>query len=99
MAAKKSILPATIEICGHVIEVVGKPLVNDMGEFDIDEMRIYIDTGRTPEQQLETLYHECIHAVLGLGGVAYALDEKTEEAIVRCIQYGLWPLIKFRNIG
>ena len=99
MATKKPKLPEFVTVFGHEIEVVAKPMDGEWGEFHIDEMRIYIDPTRTIERQLEILFHEMAHAVLGLGGLAYVFDEKTEEAIVRSLQYGLWPHITFKDLG
>ena len=40
-----------------------------------------------------TIFHEAIHAALDIGGVAHALSPDMEEAIVRCIENGLGPLV------
>lgn len=92
---KKSNLPKRVSLLGYSIRIVEKDLYKVHGMADEDEKAIYIDESLSDELQQQTLFHELLHLSLRLGGVYYAIgcDDK-EEAIVRNIENGLWPLIK-----
>lgn len=69
--------------------------MDDYGEMDFDKKIISIRKGLSPEDQLDTLIHECHHAALGISGLSNILDcENTEEALVRIVDYMVIPIVK-----
>ena len=63
------------------------------GDTDIENRIIRIDASVPIEEQKQILFHECLHAVLFLGGQTEDISEEKEEALVRCIENLLWPSI------
>jgi hypothetical protein len=64
------ILPKSIRMAGHAIEVAVDDTIPDFGHYDPDLMRIAIRPG-PPEVMRCTLRHEMLHAALSLSGIAY----------------------------
>jgi hypothetical protein len=64
------------------------------GLCDFDKRTILVNEDSTPEEKAVTLFHETLHMTFAISGMAYTLEDKQEEAIVRCIENGLWPLLK-----
>tara|TARA_R100001440_G_C2455613_1_gene108952 strand:- start:29 stop:349 length:321 start_codon:yes stop_codon:yes gene_type:complete len=96
MAQNKKIytLPPTVTVGGMKFKVVFKDM-DDYGEMDFDKKIISIRNGLSPEDQLDTLIHECHHAALGISGLSNILDcENTEEALVRIVDYMVIPIVK-----
>lgn len=55
------------------------------GETSIDDLTIYIRDDLPPTLWNETLFHEMLHAILGISGMATRLGEQLEEEIVSAI--------------
>lgn len=90
-------IPTSIQIFREPVEVILKPSSDEQGSALVDDREVYVDPHQSMEDQLSTLFHECVHMCLGIGGVSFQLDEKQEEAIVRCLEHGLWPILQFRK--
>ena len=87
-------LPPTITVGGMKFKIEFKEM-DDYGEMDFDKKIISIRKGLSPEDQLDTLIHECHHAALGISGLSNILDcENTEEALVRIVDYMVIPIVK-----
>ncbi len=94
---KQQGLPKHITILGHKIKIKQEPMNADHGEFQHSRSQpiIKIDSGHeTDGMRGRILFHECMHAALGLSGLAETLDHKQEEAIVFCLEHSLWHLIE-----
>ena len=65
------------------------------GWFGLDDRVISIHPvlNKTIDQKYETLMHEATHAALQVSGLAFLLNDKEEEAFVRCIETVLIPSI------
>lgn len=90
-------LPESMVILGHKIKIRESPNPENHGLSDVDTLTIYVDPDRPETDIMSTLFHETVHMVLALSGMAYLFDDRTEEAIVRCLEHALWPLVQFRN--
>jgi|TARA_Y100000401_G_scaffold1951_1_gene1418 hypothetical protein len=87
-------LPPTITVGGMKFKIEFREM-DDYGEMDFDKKIISIRKGLSPEDQLDTLIHECHHAALGISGLSNILDcENTEEALVRIVDYMVIPIVK-----
>ena len=87
-------LPPTITVGGMKFKIEFREM-DDYGEMDFDKKIISIRKGLSPEDQLDTLIHECHHAALGSSGLSNILDcENTEEALVRIVDYMVIPIVK-----
>ena len=86
----------SIEIMGRKIRVVYKKTNDLHGEFDGDKGVITLDANIVKDDELHraTFIHECTHAVLFYSGLNELLTDEKEEAIVRCIEYNLLPVIE-----
>jgi len=86
-------LPEKITILGYHIKVKAASLEEDHGQYDGDTKTIKIDISPANNWG-STLFHESLHASLDISGVSEVLGSRTEEAVVRCIENALWPLIE-----
>jgi hypothetical protein len=58
------ILPTSLNIIGREVPVkVVDDLPNQLGEFSYEEYSIKIKSGQHPLAEMDTLLHECIHAI------------------------------------
>ena len=92
MSEEKGYFPKSVTIFGKEIKVEVTDNLDDdvLGEFRAQEKIIYLSdfAGK------ETLLHEVAHAALHYSGISEMLDEKLEEAICTCMEYGLAQYIK-----
>ena len=86
--------PKYIPVLGEKIKVKVSQETDNEGEYKPQLSSITINPGYPVPQQAKTLFHETLHAILDKSGVAYILEEKLEEATVRAIENGIWPLIE-----
>lgn len=85
----------SIKIMGQKIKIIRVKDMKNFGEFDGDKGEIHIKKGLQPEQELDTILHECVHAVLFYSGQSFVIDnEELEEGIVRAIEYNYLPIVK-----
>jgi len=89
-------LKRSINILGHNYRIVSCPLDEKHGQFDTDKGEIHIDSKVPPNQLHTTFLHEVLHAALHTGGVSYAMSSDLEEAVVRCLEHALAPLVRFK---
>lgn len=89
-------LPGSLVISGHDFEVELAHMEDRYGDCDVTKRKIRIDPTEPLDRQWETLFHETIHAVLGLSGYSELLKDDLEEALVVLLQHQLWPLLDFR---
>lgn len=89
-------IPKTINILGHEIKVVvtNKFDKDNCGESHPDKQMILIRKNLSPRLQWLTLLHEACHMCLGLSGHSELLSSDGEEAIVTCLEYGLFPFLQ-----
>ena len=89
-------IPRRIDVMGHPITVTRRNIPDAFGEFWIDDesgkARIALDKGMDSEYSEKILFHELVHAVLHFSGAIETLSEEQEEAIVRAMEHGLFPL-------
>jgi len=95
MSKKKSI-PNHVMILGKKVKITFTDLEDDQGKFNRDDLEITIDISTPPNQLKTTLIHECIHAILDIGGMSYRMGCREEEAFVRLLESGLEDLITFK---
>jgi len=91
-------LPTIVSVLGVEFSVEYSDLSNDnlCGDSCIDKRLIRVSTHLTNDMMRSTLFHECIHMALAVGGVNQLFNGKVEEAIVRCLEHafsdwlGVW---------
>lgn len=88
-------LPKSISILGVTFKVEEDPSMPDeeYGETDIEKRLIRMNP-KHRDSYLESWWHECFHAAMGVSGHAFLLDEKHEEAIVRMLEHAFSPYLK-----
>lgn len=69
------------------------------GETHPFEYWIKVNASHSIEVQEATLFHEAIHAALGVAGLNEILDEKTEEAVVRCLENAFAEIVNVYALG
>jgi Zn-dependent peptidase ImmA (M78 family) len=89
-------LPKSLLISGHKFIVECSELEEMYGDCDVQQRKIRINSSKSSEKQWETLFHEVIHAILGISGHSELLKEDGEEALTRLLEHQLWPLVEFR---
>ena len=85
-------MKAHINIAGQKLSLEWEAGDN-YGSYYHDEKRITLDPTLkdNPSEMLTTLFHEMTHAALKISGVAFGLEDKQEEQIVRCLEQILLP--------
>lgn len=86
-------LPKSVTMFGYRIKIVQKD-IDEHGLCDWDSKVITLRDSDPTDIQQATLFHELLHMALALGGTKYLLSDKEEEAVVRTLENGLWPLLK-----
>jgi Zn-dependent peptidase ImmA (M78 family) len=107
--AKRS---GTIKICGSKIQIIKlKELSQDgrpcLGLTDHEHSIIFIREGQSEAQALDTLVHECLHALLHLSGASNMLSNLTktedfteaEEALIRVVTPHIVSLMSELRMG
>ena len=89
----KSKIPKSVTIFGYRIRVVQKD-IEEHGLSDLDARTIYLKESDSESEKQASLFHELIHMSLAISGLSFDLTEGKEEAIVRCLEHALWPLLK-----
>lgn len=69
------------------------------GETDGRARFININASHTREEQESTLFHESVHAALAVAGLDHILSEKTEEALVTCIEHAFSHIVDVYKLG
>ena len=72
------------------VEVSEDPTHEDWGTFNRDTETITISVMGNPDPE-RILFHECVHAAIGFSGLTEILSGEQEEAIVRALEFGLYP--------
>lgn len=95
-------LPKSVSILGREWEVRTEERSEEdlrcFGETEMLANVIHIYTrphGDYPHagSQQATLFHECIHAALATSGMSALIKGKVEEALIRVIEEGVFPLV------
>lgn len=91
----------TIDVGGvpHKIEfkdVVSADDTDCYGVTDVRDWEITISAKLERHRQAYILFHEIIHAGLGVTGHSENMKEGEEEALVVALTNMLWPLVDFR---
>ena len=82
-------LPTSLSIVGREVPVkVVEELPNQLGEFDYSEYVIKIKSGQHPLAEMDTLLHECIHAIDD------CFQLKMSERQVYCLSVGVIALLR-----
>ena len=95
-------IPDTISVMGQRVKIVVKDELTDSdgselyGHIDKDKMVIELSKKQTSQQMVRTLLHEVIHCCLFIGGLSEILSKRQEEAVCRCLEHGLGPLVNLR---
>jgi hypothetical protein len=91
----------SITVAGHRVRIKIDPNLHDAwGEYDADAKCITVGLRvfDEPDKFAETVTHELVHAALALSGVSFAMDGRTEEAVVRCMEQIFLPALgKFNS--
>lgn len=85
----------SVSILGHKFRVDIDATL-DAGEYGDTCSRtkvIRLNPRLSEEVKLETLWHEVLHASLGISGLSHVLTADLEEAVVSCIENATWELI------
>lgn len=88
-------LPKTVQVYHREWKVFLRSGLDAQGECNTELREIYINPEYPIEEQRATLFHETLHAVLFEGGISKALPGELEEAVVTCIENGLFPQVGF----
>ncbi len=92
-------MPKYIIVFGRKIKIKYCDSLDGLhGDFNPDKLLIRIDSTNSEKEQRITLLHEVLHASLALGGVSELLSPELEEAIVRNLEYGVFPLVEDSNL-
>lgn len=100
----KSRLPGSVTILGETFVVRACKLPKNLqGDCDIGKREVRIKESLPPHLQYQTLWHEMVHAALGISGVAEMLataegDCRMEEAVVVALEHALFPYCSFREL-
>ena len=89
----KKKLPKHLNILGYKIPVKLTSLDESHGEYTTEPRMIKINDEPTHDWG-STLFHEACHTSLEISGLREILGSDKEEAIVRCIENAIWPLIE-----
>lgn len=104
-AKKKAIeaaLPSSIQVLGKTFEVQICNLKGIYGDCNVMDRKIRIHQAQTVESAQHTLWHESIHAALGISGLTELLDDRNsnlEEAIVRCIEHAFSDIVDLKKLS
>lgn len=63
------------------------------GDTDTSKRIIRINSSDPRPTQHQTLFHECIHAIIHISGHSATLTEQQEEAITLALDHLLWPIL------
>ena len=80
-------LPAAVTVLGKTFKVTVTNLKGLYGDCDVGAGVIRIHQGLDVDVAKKTLFHEAIHAALGVSGHNEMLKEDQEEAIVRMFEH------------
>ena len=79
---------STLSILGRNFDIIFKEDINESGLCDYENSTIYIRQGQTKPRELDTLLHECIHAI------DECMQTKLTERQVYCLAVGIIALLK-----
>ena len=87
--------PKEIRIAGKRFKIIYQEDLEDFGRFDYENQLIVIRSTLNQREIYQTIIHEAFQASLYISGVSFAIDsEKIEEAIIRCFDNFLLPVIE-----
>lgn len=84
---------------GKKIRIVEEAGMEDFGEFFLYARTIKIKKEMPDDMKWETLFHELIHAAIGLSGISDTLEswgDSIEEGIVVAIEHGLGEILELK---
>jgi len=79
---------STLSILGRNFDIIVKEDINESGLCDYENSTIYIRQGQTKPRELDTLLHECIHAI------DECMQTKLTERQVYCLVCRNYSFIK-----
>jgi len=95
----KAVLPESVNILGTVFQVRVVPLSDGLhGESSQAGRYIAVDESLDECQQLETFYHELVHAILDHGGYDSVLGEDKQEALAQYLGMVLTYVQSFNEL-
>lgn len=99
-------LPSQISVLGQVFTVKVANLKGISGDCSVHDRVIRIHQNQDIESAKATLWHESLHAALGVAGLAELLDHQMsahggtlEEAIVVCLENSFRHAISLDNLA
>lgn len=93
-------LPASVDVMGLEFSVNLQPMKKgDWGECVIEERKIFINQAIDLGHARDTLFHESVHAALGVSGLSHLLEYNLEEAIVRCIEHAFCHVVDVTGLA
>ena len=83
----------TISIGGKRLKVLWSSEMEDYGRYFHDAGTIVLraDLKNKPNEAMQTLRHEMLHAALAIGGVSFGMTSKLEEQVVRAADGLFFP--------
>lgn len=89
-------IPKKVDVLGHSVSVSRAKLDDCHGQFVIDDKsgkaKIQLCKELDPDYSEKILFHELVHAALHFSGVVETLTDIQEEAVVRAMEHGIFPL-------
>ena len=84
-------LPETVMVYQREWKIIERSGMDDAQGLCNPELReIYINKEYSIEEKISICFHELIHACLYEGGVTHTLKTGVEEAVVCCLENGIW---------
>jgi hypothetical protein len=98
---RKPGLPASLKILGATFRVEVCDLEDPatevlFGTCDVDKRVIRINKNVSAADARKTLFHESLHAALGIAGLDHSLPGPLEESVVVCLENAMWPLLRMK---
>ena len=100
--AIEAVLPSKVSIMGRTFDVKVMNLKGCAGDCTVADSLIRIHQAQSVESAKATLWHEAIHAALGISGLTELLEAKNdslEEAIVRCIEHAFADVVNVDKLS
>lgn len=93
----RELIPKSVNILGKTIKIVIKNMDEEHGMFHLDKREIWLDPTQSNEDAVSSLNHEIFHGILQIGGFAFTLKSKQEEALVRLLEHAADDLFYLKD--
>ena len=78
-------IPRTVRVGPYRYKVVDRHGSENLGECEVDKLRIHVQVGQPPDSERDTLLHELLHACIAHSGLDRRLADDVEEDVVRSL--------------